>query len=326
MVQKPLEKFQLFHTYEADEARQIVSNVYCDHTLTPDHRGRVDALHNRAKLSSVSLNYMEYGSDVTVDPGYLENFFLFQLPVDGAARICVNNDEFDSAPGVSSAINPSEYTRMRWNKDCKKLLVQIKREAMEERLSRLLMRPIDKPILFDHRVSADQNAQAQVWWRQIWFLINELDQDMNPWRSHFLLEDLERNLLTSLLFSFQHNYQAQLNAREATAAPKHVRRAEDYIMAHLKDTISIDDLVAVTGVSPRSIYNGFNSFRGTTPMKYILEMRLAKVREDLQAAAPGANVTTIATRWGFNQLGRFAVSYKKVYGESPSETLKNNIH
>ncbi|VAX07148.1 hypothetical protein MNBD_ALPHA03-2063, partial [hydrothermal vent metagenome] len=81
MVNKPLQKFRLFHTFEADEAQEIVSNVYCDHKLTPARRGKVDAMHNRAKLSAVALNYMEYGSEVTVEPGYLERFFLFQLPL-----------------------------------------------------------------------------------------------------------------------------------------------------------------------------------------------------------------------------------------------------
>ncbi len=326
MVNKPLQKFRLFHTFEADEAQEIVSNVYCDHKLTPARRGNVDAMHNRAKLSAVALNYMEYGSEVTVEPGYLERFFLFQLPLDGSARICINNDEFNSSSAVSSAINPSEYTRMRWSGDCKKLLVQVKREALEERLSRLLMQPIDKPILFNHEIEPKKSPHAKGWWRQVWFLINELDQGLNPWRSQFLLEDLERNLLTSLLFSFSHNYQDQLISRETTAAPKHIKQAEDYIIAHLKEHISIDNLVEVTGVSPRSIYNGFNSFRGTTPLKFIQERRLEKVREDLLKRGSGKSVTTIATRWGFNQLGRFSVTYKKIYGESPSETLRNHSH
>ncbi len=326
MGKKPLQKFRLFHSHDADEAQEIVSNVYCDHKLTPDRVGKVDALHNRTNLAGISLNYMEYGADVAVEPGYLENFFLFQLPIEGQALICTNNDEFTTSMGTSSAINPSEYTRMRWSADCKKLLVQVKKEAMEERLSRILMRPIDKPILFIHEVVGDNNAHAQNWWRQVWNLVNELDHDLDPWRSHFLLEDLERNLLTSLLFSFNHNYLDQLKSRESTAAPKHVKQAEDFIIAHLKDHISIDDLTELTGVSSRSIYNGFQSFRGTTPMKFILEMRLAKVREDLRIGCPEKNVTDIATRWGFTQLGRFSVAYKKVYGESPSKTLKNYIY
>jgi len=223
-MNKPLEKFNLFTTSDADEAREIVSQVYCDHTLEPVKRGGIDACHNRAQLSQISLNYLEYGADVKVEPGHLDDFFLFQLPMEGKAEICTNNHNFNTSKGSSSVINPSEYTKMRWNRDCKKLMVQIKRNALEQRLSRILMRPIAKPILFDHKVMESENPHAGNWWRQVWNLVQEIDYGLDPWRSHFILDDLERNLLTSVLFSFQHNYLETLRAQESTIAPKHVKQ------------------------------------------------------------------------------------------------------
>lgn len=35
-----------------------------------------------------------------------------------------------------------------------------------------------------------------------------------------------------------------------------------------------------------------------------------------------AKITEIATRWGFNHLGRFSAWYKDTYSESPYETLQ----
>lgn len=320
-MSEPLGKFNLFQTKDADEAREVVSKVYCDHTLAPTRSGPLDACHNRVRLNAMSINYMQYGTDINVEPGTLDSFYLFQLPINGAAQITTGNREFITTTGMSSAINPTDYTKMHWNKDCKKLMVQVRTEAMESRLSRLLMRPIDKPILFDPCIQKD-NIFAHNWWRQIKHLVSDLDHDMDPWRSRHVLEDLERNLLTNLLYSFNHNYLETLQAQEIQAAPKHVKQAEDYILKNLKEPISIEKLVKVTGVSQRSIFNGFKSFRGTTPMKFILQSRLEKVRAELMDPTQNKTVTDIAIKWNFTQLGRFSVSYKKVYGESPSETLK----
>ena len=41
----------------------------------------------------------------------------------------------------------------------------------------------------------------------------------------------------------------------------------------------------------------------------------------LSARGQPVTVTEIATDFGFAELGRFSVEYRKVFGESPSETL-----
>jgi len=50
--------------------------------------------------------------------------------------------------------------------------------------------------------------------------------------------------------------------------------------------------------------------------------RLSRARRALLSAdCKLVTVTEIATCFGFAELGRFSVEYRKVFGESPSQTL-----
>jgi AraC-like DNA-binding protein len=59
------------------------------------------------------------------------------------------------------------------------------------------------------------------------------------------------------------------------------------------------------------------------PKRYLLLRRMHLARRALRQTAPDpTTVTDIATRFGFWQLGRFAVEYLSLFGESPSATLR----
>ncbi|MGA9539901.1 MAG: helix-turn-helix domain-containing protein, partial [Methyloceanibacter sp.] len=60
---------------------------------------------------------------------------------------------------------------------------------------------------------------------------------------------------------------------------------------------------------------------GVNMLEAINIRRLEKAHALLERAGPDQTVTSIATHLGFFELGRFAVRYRKRFGEKPSETL-----
>ena len=101
-----------------------------------------------------------------------------------------------------------------------------------------------------------------------------------------------------------------------------VRRALEVADAQ-RGPVPIAQLCTLLRVGPRTLENAFKSVTGITPHAFFLRRRLNKARSSLLSHdADVARVTDIATGLGFSELGRFAVRYRQMFGESPSETLK----
>lgn len=133
---------------------------------------------------------------------------------------------------------------------------------------------------------------------------------------------LEQFVITTLLLTQDSNYRARLRAPNGHGiAVGSVKRAVDYIHAHAAAPLTLADLVAASGVAGRTLHKHFRLSKGVSPMAYLRGVRLQEARKAL-VAGDGSSVTEIAARWGFEHLGRFAVEYRKRFGETPSQTRR----
>jgi AraC-like DNA-binding protein len=98
--------------------------------------------------------------------------------------------------------------------------------------------------------------------------------------------------------------------------------------AHLRDTLAeapqLPEICRAVRASPRSVHASFKAIFNTTPKAYQIALRLDAVRNALLRAGAGTTVTSVAMKYGFYQLGRFAGDYRRMFGEGPRETLKRS--
>ncbi len=101
-----------------------------------------------------------------------------------------------------------------------------------------------------------------------------------------------------------------------------VNRALELISS-TRDAVSVSDVYKYAAVSWRTLDRAFKERFGVSPKQYIVTKRLVGVRRTLLAAPLATKITDVANDWGFWHLGRFSSDYKRMFGELPSNTLRN---
>jgi AraC family ethanolamine operon transcriptional activator len=102
-----------------------------------------------------------------------------------------------------------------------------------------------------------------------------------------------------------------------------IRRAEEWIDMVEPEDLCVTELAIALGVPLRSLQRAFHEAVGIGPASYLRRRRFIRVHAALATRSQDdATVTEVALAHGFWDLGRFAVSYRRMFGEKPSDTLR----
>lgn len=97
--------------------------------------------------------------------------------------------------------------------------------------------------------------------------------------------------------------------------------AANYIYNNFSDNISIDDLVKISNFERRHFFRIFKEKFGTTPNKYINELRMNKAKSLL--VNTNMTIGEISVYCGFQSEHYFSRAFKSREGISPNEYRKN---
>ncbi|MBC2769809.1 AraC family transcriptional regulator [Pusillimonas minor] len=315
---------RLFHSNDLDETRDTVGRIFKPHELgVRGRRQKLDAEMDHLSLGKASINRLRYGADVTIEPESLDDFLLVQMPMSGRADIRCGAEHIVSTPDMASVLTPSLPVHMQWQGVCDQLIVKIERHALETACAAALGHALPCPIEF--KLGMDLSRDGGLAWRQLIAFLTTSQFIAGADQRNLVTSQLEQLLATTLLTRHPHNYSAALLNPAPTPDLPYIRRAEEYILAHCKEPITMQDLARHAHISTRSLYKGFQEHRGISPMGYVRQVRLQKVRDALlqaRRAGQSISVTQVALDWGFGHLGHFTQAYRKQFNELPSQTLR----
>lgn len=309
----------LFASATLEQAGAIVGRIFkpCQVDLV-DRGARADVRMHHIPMGEISLNRLRYSSRVDIAPCLLKDFYLVQMPLHGNATVVSAGQQVSSSPHLATVINPEDVTQMRWEPGNDQFLLRISRALLENTLIGQLGQPLNEPLRFATDFRWQENP---AWCALTGYLMECASQGLELDKHRLIRQQIEQLVATTLLQSHRHNHQQPGQHKRTAIRPSHVRRVQDYIHAHAHESLSAETLADIGGVSLRGLYAGFKNFLGVSPMQYLRDTRMERVRAELLTGEAN-NVTGVALRWGFAHMGRFSAEYKMRFGETPSQSIR----
>jgi len=116
----------------------------------------------------------------------------------------------------------------------------------------------------------------------------------------------------------------QKKARKVEAPAKlpadAMRRLADYIDAHAKENITVEDLAGHLGMSVRHFRRLFSGATGTPPLQFVLKHRVQKALELLRTGE--FRVAEAAYEMGFCDQSHFDRQCRKFFGLAPKQAMR----
>ena len=158
--------------------------------------------------------------------------------------------------------------------------------------------------------------QVQRWSQRLCRLLTRVVS----WPEKIPKQQFESELLTAVRSLLE---PAEVSQLIESRSKQVVEMTLTYADAFQSQSPTVSELCANVNVSRRTLEVAFQTIVGKSPLQFLTQRRLCRAYVDLKRAKDKSiRVTDIAFAHGFTELGRFANRYQKIFGELPSETLR----
>jgi AraC-like DNA-binding protein len=281
----------------------------------------LDAQFNGIDLGAISIIYLTFGSNITIEPSETDQFFIVQTTLEGSSTTTNGDFSVQTTRNDIAIIDPLLPTKISFTPGCAHLVLKVERKLLESKLQSLLNQQLGEPIKFE-QLSVENDVSKKSWINTMNFLCEFYEKPYSAGLTAKNIVNSHVDMVANTILNMQkHNYFDKLNDEKSVETPRHVRRACEYIEQHIREKITLNILCDKVGVSQRTLQTGFKKYLGQSPVEFIRNRRLHYIHAALNESKGKTNVSRIMWEFGVNNPGLWANIYKERYGCYPSETL-----
>ncbi|VVP58269.1 AraC family transcriptional regulator [Pseudomonas fluorescens] len=285
-----------------------------NHCILMPRAGSPLACLDHRKFASLDLCRISYGASVRVTSGALDSIYHLQVLLRGNCLWRGHGQEHYFAPGELLLINPDDPVDLTYSADCEKFILKVPTRLFESVCDEQRWRYPGQGVRFlENRYQLDE-LEGFV------NLLAMICQEAESTEQIPRVQEHYTQIIVSKMLSLMKTNVSRLELGSQTATFEAIA---DYIANNLKQDIDSEELARQAHMSLRSLYGLFERNAGLTPKNYLRQKRLERINACLSDPTCNVrNVTEVAMDYGFLHLGRFSDSYRKQFGELPSDTLK----
>jgi AraC-like DNA-binding protein len=309
-----LRRYRLFESTDLDQTRELISNVMQPHALVPTGSVNGRSYMDFVNLGGLGLGTIGFGDAMHVGVKAIDGYYLLMFCVVGEAEVLTMGRSLQVNREQGVLCSPGQAFDAHLSPSSVQLVLRIDPDALEKQTG----------------LNADDltslvpvgGLHMRGWMQQLQLVASSTELLACARSNPRVAVQIERLLLD--LFAAGHaGHAAESNGHVGnTVSPAFMKRAEAFIEAHCSEALEVLEIANAAGVSARTLRDGFQHFKEVSPMQFVRHLRLERARDALRKSSSDRRVAEIALDCGFTHLGRFAMAYKRIFGELPSDTLR----
>ena len=235
-------------------------------------------------------------------------FYLFLNPLRSDVRLGREVKTVHYKKGEARFTPAGQRVAFRWTGEVRVLMLGFQPWFFERVAAELGTTAVLPPETNNRKLAANHSACLLM--QQ---LLHELAA---PAGAALAAEGVARAIAVQLLREFDH---IRVAKPAQPAPPLAVLKVVDLMRQRLADSLTLEELAAVAGVSPFHFARQFKTATGHPPHDYLIRLRVDRAQELIRQHRREWTLAAVANECGFADQSHMARHFKRVLGVSPGE-------